>query len=109
MKGVLVSESSASCVSPERLKPAEGVTVDVSPLGWLELAKPEAGVRVLCDESKTAMWIALRQYGGDVGEAAQKLADICAADPFEVRDVMVQWFAELRASGYLTTTGAHSS
>jgi hypothetical protein len=51
------------------------------------------------------MWIALRQYGGEVSEAARKLAEICAVDPFEVRDVMVPWFAELHESGYLTTVG----
>jgi hypothetical protein len=102
---VSVPESSTSCVLRERLKPADGVTVSVSRYGWLELTHSETGARVLCDESGTAMWIALRQYGGTVSEAAWKLAEICAVDPFEVRDVMVPWFAELHESGYLTSAG----
>ena len=84
-------------------RPATGVTVSMSHTGWLELVLPPRKTRVQCDGYGTAMWIALRQHGGCVGDAAKTLSEVWSVDLLEMRFVMYSWVDDLRTAGMLQT------
>nr|WTB28349.1 PqqD family protein [Streptomyces sp. NBC_00830]WTB35733.1 PqqD family protein [Streptomyces sp. NBC_00830] len=57
-----------------RVRPIPNVTASLGPDGTLELVVQYSGRRVVVDALSAAMWMALRQQGGDVNLAAEALA-----------------------------------
>jgi hypothetical protein len=83
------------------LRPVAAVIVSVSPSGCVELRLPSRRRSWWCDGLGSAMWIALRQHDGRIGEASEMLAGIWRLDPVDVRCVMNSWAAELCDAGFL--------
>ncbi|TCK24489.1 hypothetical protein [Pseudonocardia endophytica] len=81
------------------MEPVAGLIVRIFDTGWMELGHPDRPDRLLCDESGTAMWIALCQTDWSVGDAAVHLARLWDADPWWVRDMMQQWINDLLEAG----------
>jgi Coenzyme PQQ synthesis protein D (PqqD) len=81
------------------VQPIAGVTAALLDDGQLELVQSTTGARWRCDTVGTAMWIALRQHGGDVETAARTLAGALESDPTNIKADLDIWVDELCDAG----------
>ncbi|MFF2331298.1 MULTISPECIES: PqqD family protein [unclassified Streptomyces] len=81
------------------VRPEYGVTSRVAEDGSLELLTEADGTSFRCSPVGAAMWIALRQHDGQVGPAAEMLAQLWCTDPDNTRSDMDIWVSELRDAG----------
>jgi hypothetical protein len=91
--------------TPAAWEVAEGLIATVLEDGRLQLIVPAADLRLVYGQARTAMWIALRQYPGDVSGAAVSLATAWGVDPADVRTALVSWLAELSELGLIAVAG----
>lgn len=86
------------------VKPTAGVTAVLRGDGRLELVSSATGIRMRCDTVGTAMWIALRQHGGDIETAARTLAGAWQTDATNIRADLDVWVDELCDAGLVGAT-----
>ncbi|MEU8700233.1 PqqD family protein [Streptomyces sp. NPDC091387] len=81
------------------VRPEHGVTSRVTEDGCLEFLTSPDGPSYRCSPVAAAMWIALRQHNGQLGPAAEMLAELWCTDPENTRTDMDIWVSELRDAG----------
>jgi hypothetical protein len=81
------------------VKPVPDLAVSISGAGELELSSVETGGQLRCEGAPVAMWIALVQHDGRVGEAAETLAGIWNSDLADIRLEMMVWAHKLFCLG----------
>ncbi|MEU6848031.1 hypothetical protein ABZ930_39875 [Streptomyces sp. NPDC046716] len=84
---------------------AAGVTAGITEGGLLTLLSPH-GVPYFYAPEASAVWIALRQSGGDLSSAAAELGDAWGADVSDVHRLMEQHVADWRRVGLVRTSAA---
>ena len=78
-----------------RIRPASDVIASLGSDGRLGLVVLHSGRRVVVDTLSAAMWMALRQQGGDVDLAAEALATYWNCDHDQLRDDLTEFVDRL--------------
>ncbi|MEV5956148.1 hypothetical protein AB0M11_20645 [Streptomyces sp. NPDC051987] len=82
-----------------------GVTAAIAEDGALTLLSPHGAPHVYAPEA-SAMWIALRQHRGNVGDAAAVLGSAWDADVWAVRRLLQEQVTDWQRAGLVRTTPA---
>ncbi|PXX71492.1 hypothetical protein DFR70_101926 [Nocardia tenerifensis] len=82
-----------------RVHASPGVSAAILADGSLVLTSELTGSNYQYSSVNAAMWIALRQHGGDCDAAANMLAVVWGADPVNARADMEMWAEELCDAG----------
>ncbi|MGW1506158.1 PqqD family protein [Streptomyces mirabilis] len=85
-----------------RVRPEPGVTATVLESGEL-LLLTSSGTTHKFAPLAAAMWIALRQHNGNLGEAADALSVLWNSESVLIRAELEMWADELRAAGLIRT------
>ncbi|MFR9797761.1 PqqD family protein [Streptomyces sp. MS06] len=85
------------------VRPTPGVTATILQSGEL-LLRPGGGETRIFPKLCAAMWIALRQHGGDIDRAAAALAAMWNSESVIICAELEIWVDELRAEGLVGTT-----
>ncbi|MFE9445132.1 PqqD family peptide modification chaperone [Streptomyces sp. NPDC006602] len=80
-----------------------GVTAGITESGVLTLMSPHGAPYFYAPEA-SAIWIALRQSGGDVHAAAAELAAACEVDVREAHQLIEQYVTVWQQAGLVCTS-----
>lgn len=80
-----------------------GVQGALSPEGEMMLLSPRSREQHVYTPLAAAMWIVLREYDGDLGAAAERLAYEWSSDVTAIRAAMETRVADWRNAGLVTT------
>ncbi|POX57934.1 hypothetical protein C3492_40675 [Streptomyces sp. Ru62] len=83
-----------------------GVTAGIAEDGALTLLSPQGAPHFYAPEV-SAMWIALRQHGGNVRAAAAMLGSAWDADVSAVRRLLQEQVTDWQRAGLVKTTPEH--
>ncbi|MEU1366578.1 hypothetical protein ABZ454_10620 [Streptomyces sp. NPDC005803] len=82
-----------------------GVTAGIAEDGALTLLSPQGAPYFYAPEA-SAIWIALRQSGGDLRAAAAEVGAACGTDVAEVRHLMEEQVLDWQRAGLVKVSSA---